>query len=155
MTIATEPLTDQLCTFRLGDLYLGIDVLEVREVLHHADVTGVPHADHSVEGLINLRGQIATAINLRRRLELDGEPNRERQLHVVIVTREEPVTLLVDAIGDVVDVDHDAYEVPPPTLTGPARSFIQGAYKLNDELLLRLDLPKVVGLTRTPLPTVS
>jgi purine-binding chemotaxis protein CheW len=150
MTMTTNPavehLTDQLCTFRLGELYLGIDVLEVREVLHHAEVTEVPHADRAVEGLINLRGQIATAINLRRRLELGHETGDERQLHVVIVNRDEPVTLLVDAIGDVVDVERDAYEAPPPTLTGPARRFIQGAYKLEDELLLRLDLTMVIGL---------
>lgn len=137
---------DQLCTFRLGPLYLGIDVLDVREVLHHADVTAVPHADPAVEGLINLRGQIATTIDLRRRLEVAPLDDDSNPIHVVILADGEPVTLLVDAIGDVVDVDPAAYEDPPSTMTGVASELILGAYKLTDELLLVLDVQRAVQL---------
>lgn len=137
---------NQLCTFRLDTLYLGIDVLDVREVLHHAEVTEVPHADEAVEGLINLRGQIATTVDLRRRLEIEArEPDKE-PLHVVILSDGEPVTLLVDAIGDVIDVDPETYEEPPATMTGVARELILGAYKLENELLLVLDVQQVVNL---------
>jgi purine-binding chemotaxis protein CheW len=144
MTTATS--LDQVCTFRLGPLYLGIDVLDVREVLHQADVTTVPHADPAVEGLINLRGQIATTIDLRRRLEIDEVDPDTKPIHVVILSDGEPVTLLVDAIGDVVDVDPQTYEEPPATMTGTARELILGAYKLEDELLLILDVKRVVDL---------
>lgn len=140
---------DQLCTFRLGPLYLGIDVLDVREVLHHAEVTSVPHADEAVEGLINLRGQIATTVDLRRRLELEERDPDSKPIHVVILSDGEPVTLLVDAIGDVIDVDPKTYEEPPSTMTGVARELILGAYKLDEELLLVLDVQKVVDLHPT------
>lgn len=144
MAIASS--LDQLCTFHLGPLYLGIDVLDVREVLHQADVTTVPHADPAVEGLINLRGQIATTIDLRRRLELEELDPDTKPIHVVILSDGEPVTLLVDAIGDVVDVDPQTYEEPPSTMTGIARDLILGAYKLEDKLLLILDVKQVVDL---------
>ena len=134
---------NQLCTFRLGPLYLGINVTEVREVLLQADVTSVPHADEVIEGLINLRGQIATCIDLRRRLGLEARDPEMVPIHVVTMTDGEPVTLLVDAVGDVVDVDPDSYETPPTTMDPDTRELILGAYKLESELLLVLDLGKV------------
>lgn len=137
---------EQLCTFRLGPLYLGIDVRDVREVLHHADITGVPHAGTSVEGLINLRGQIATTIELRRRLELEPRDDGLEPIHVVVHSEGEPVTLLVDAIGDVIDTDPETYEEPPATMVGSARELIVGTFKLDQELLLVLDVEKVVQI---------
>lgn len=137
---------EQLCTFRLGPLYLGIDVRDVREVLHHADITTVPHASHSIEGLINLRGQIATTIELRRRLELEPREPELEPIHVVVHSEGEPVTLLVDAIGDVIDTDPEKYEEPPSTMVGSARDLIIGTFKLDQELLLVLDVEKVVQL---------
>jgi len=134
---------NQLCTFRLGPLYLGINVTEVREVLLQADVTSVPHADDVIEGLINLRGQIATCIDLRRRLGLEARDPDMVPIHVVTMNDGEPVTLLVDAVGDVVDVDPDTYEIPPTTMDPETRELILGAYKLESELLLVLDLAKV------------
>lgn len=134
---------NQLCTFRLGPLYLGINVTEVREVLLQADVTSVPHADDVIEGLINLRGQIATCIDLRRRLGLEARDPDMVPIHVVTMNDGEPVTLLVDAVGDVVDVDPDTYEIPPTTMDPETRELILGAYKLESELLLVLDLTKV------------
>ncbi len=134
---------NQLCTFRLGPLYLGINVTEVREVLLQADVTSVPHADDVIEGLINLRGQIATCIDLRRRLGLEAREPDMVPIHVVTMNDGEPVTLLVDAVGDVVDVDPDTYETPPTTMDPETRELILGAYKLESELLLVLDLAKV------------
>lgn len=139
----------QLCAFRLGSLYLGIDVLEVREVLRDADVTMIPLADGAVDGLINLRGSIATAIELRRRLDLDDRAPGEPVIHVVVHADGEPVTLMVDAIGDVIDVAPDSYEPPPATMTGTARELIAGAYKLEGELLLVLDVERAVDLGTT------
>ena len=134
---------DQLCTFRLGSLYLGVDVTEVREVLLQADVTTVPHADEVIDGLINLRGQIATCIDLRRQLGLEPRDPDLVPIHVVTITDGEPMTLLVDAVGDVVDVDPATYETPPTTMDPATRKLILGAYKLEAELLLVLDLDKV------------
>jgi purine-binding chemotaxis protein CheW len=130
----------------LGPLYLGIDVRDVREVLHHADITTVPHADYAIEGLINLRGQIATTIELRRRLELEPREPGIEPIHVVVHSEGEPVTLLVDAIGDVIDTEPEKYEEPPSTMVGSARDLIIGTFKLDQELLLVLDVERVVQL---------
>ena len=136
----------QFCTFRLGDLFLGIDVLQVQEVLRTQAMTRVPLAPRAVRGLINLRGQIVTAIDLRTRLEFgpraEGEP-----MNVVVQTPSGVVSLLVDAIGDVVDVQDTIFETPPETLTGVAKELILGVYKFDEQLLLELDIDAAVELT--------
>ncbi|MCP3856401.1 MAG: chemotaxis protein CheW [Actinomycetia bacterium] len=137
----------QLCTFRLDQLYLGIDVLDVQEVLYHADVTAVPHAAPAIRGLINLRGQIATTVDLRSRLDLPANNDPDaRPIHVVVRTGGESVSLIVDFIGDVLEIDPNLYEPPPETMTGIARTLIMGAYKLDGELLLVLDVAKAVNV---------
>lgn len=140
----------QLCTFRLGDLFLGVDVLDVQEVLYHADVTAVPQAPEAVCGLINLRGQIATTVDLRARLGVDERTDPHRPTHVVVRSAGESVSLLVDVIGDVLHVDPDLYEPPPETMDEATADLILGAYKLEDELLLILDVARVVNI---PLPS--
>jgi purine-binding chemotaxis protein CheW len=146
MTVTASTL-NQLCTFRLGPLYLGINVIEVREVLHKAEITAVPHAHPVVEGLINLRGQIATCVDLRRRLGLPPRESDADPIHVVTLSVDgEPISLLVDAVGDVVDVDPETYERPPATMHPDTRDLILGTYKLDTELLLVLDLEQVNAL---------
>lgn len=134
----------QYCTFRLGDLYIGIDVIDVQEVLYQADVTWVPHAEAAVRGLINLRGQIATTIDLRTRLGLESVADDVRQTHVVIGHAGEAVSLLIDEVDDVLTVDASQFAPPPATLSGPARELILGAYKLEKELLMILDVRKAL-----------
>src|SRR5882762_5167993 len=125
----------QLCTFYVGEGYFGIPVQQVQEVVRPQPITPVPLAPKVVRGLINLRGQILTAIDLRFRLGL-GEPGDPAKLmNVVVRTDDGPVSFLVDEIGEVLDVNEDAYEVPPETLQGDMRELIRGAYKLPDSLL--------------------
>ena len=128
----------QYCTFWVDDLYLGVDVREVQEVIRYQEMTPVPLAPPVVRGLINLRGQIVTALDLRRRLDLapreTGEP-----MNVVIRAGDEVVSLLVDDIGDVVEADAAAREDIPPTVRGVARDLLLATYKLPDRLLLVLD----------------
>lgn len=134
----------QLCTFFLDDFYFGVDVHKVQEVLLHQEMTRVPLAPRIVRGLINLRGNIVTAIDMRRRLDLPEFPADRRPMNVVIRTADGPVSLLVDEIGDVIEVDSGSYERPPETLRGPARDLIQGAYKLDRRLLLALNSERAV-----------
>jgi purine-binding chemotaxis protein CheW len=138
--------TLQVCTFRLGSLYFGINVLDVQEVLYQAEVCRVPHAEPSVSGLINLRGQIATTIDMRTRLGIEPRPEGTEPIHVVVRSAGESVNLLVDKIGDVLRVDPDLYEPPPETMAGDTKELVLGAYKLADELLLILDVEKAVTL---------
>ncbi|HWC36552.1 MAG TPA: chemotaxis protein CheW [Mycobacteriales bacterium] len=129
----------QLCTFMLGDLYLGVDVCDVQEVLREQPMTGVPSAPDIVSGLINLRGEIVTAIDLRRRLGMGPRSQEEPAMNVVVHGEEGPVSLLVDEIGDVVDVEDTDYQPAPETVQGPAREVLAGTYPLPDRLLLLLD----------------
>jgi purine-binding chemotaxis protein CheW len=109
-------------------------------------MTRVPLAPRMIEGLINLRGQIVTAIDLRRRLELPPRAEGRLPMNVVVRTDDGAVSLLVDEIGDVVEIQDDTYERPPETLNGVARELIQGVYKLKERLLLILDTEKTVGV---------
>jgi purine-binding chemotaxis protein CheW len=134
----------QLCTFRLGDQHFGVDALKVQELIRHQTMTRVPLAPSSVRGLINLRGQIVTAIDLRSRFGLPKVESESELMNIVIRTDDECVSLLVDRIGDVMTVDQTDFEVPPETLDESLRPYINGAYKLEDRLLLLLDWLNVV-----------
>jgi purine-binding chemotaxis protein CheW len=137
----------QYCTFYLAGHYFGLDVLRVQEVIRYQEMTRVPLASPVVRGLINLRGQIVTAIDLRRRLELDERPAEQLPVNVVVQTDDGAVSLLVDEIGDVLQVPEALFERPPETLKGVARELIRGAYKLPDRLLLILDPERTVHVT--------
>jgi purine-binding chemotaxis protein CheW len=137
----------QFCTFFLDGQYFGIDVLKVQEIIRFQEMTRVPLAPSVVRGLINLRGQIVTAIDLRRRLDLPDRPAGQLPVNVVIHTDDGAVSLLVDEIGDVLQVPQSSFERPPVTLQGTARDLIRGAYKLEDKLLLILDTERTVNPT--------
>jgi purine-binding chemotaxis protein CheW len=137
----------QYCSFFIDKLFFGVEVREVQEVIRYQEMTRVPQAAGEVAGLINLRGQIVTAIDLRRRLGLADIPLGRLPMNVVIRTDDAAVSLLVDEIGDVLQVEDSAFERPPETLTGAAREVIQGVYKLKDRLLLILDTSKTVNVS--------
>jgi len=134
----------QFCTFFLNDLFFGIEVEKVQEVIRFQETTRVPLAPRVVGGLINLRGQIVTALDLRRRLDLPERTEQQVSMNVVIRTDDGALSLLVDEIGDVVEVEQEDFEQPPDTLSGSARELIRGAFKLKNRLLLLLDTEKAV-----------
>ncbi|MBI5433663.1 MAG: chemotaxis protein CheW [Planctomycetes bacterium] len=137
----------QYCTFQLDALYFGVEVQKVQEVLRYQEMTVAPLAHEVVSGLINLRGQIVTAIDLRRRLELAPRDAERLPMNVVLRTDDGAISLLVDEIGDVVEVEDSLFETPPETLTGIARTLVAGVYKLEDRLLLILDTERTVDLS--------
>jgi purine-binding chemotaxis protein CheW len=137
----------QYCTFFLNGLFFGIEVLNIQEVLRYQQMTRVPLAPATVQGLINLRGQIVTAIDLRHRLELPARASGVLPMNVVVRSDDGAISLLVDEIGDVVEIDDDVFESPPETLRGVARDLIKGVYKLKERLLLVLDTERTVNLS--------
>lgn len=139
--------TRQFCTFFAHNLFFGVEVLNVQEVLRYQQMTRVPLAPQEVKGLINLRGQIVTALDLRRRLELPERPAEQLPMNVVLRTGEGAVSLLVDEIGDVVEIEDDIYERPPESLTSVARELIRGVYKMKHRLLLILDTEKTLNVS--------
>jgi purine-binding chemotaxis protein CheW len=136
----------QFCTFFLDGLRFGVDVQKVQEVVPYQEMTRVPLAPPTVRGLLNLRGQIVTGIDLHRRLELAERPAESLPMNVVLRDEDSPVSFLVDEIGEVIEVAADAWERPPDTLQGRVRELIQGVYPLPDELLLVLDTAKTLDL---------
>jgi len=129
----------QICTFYVDNHFFGVEANCVQEVIRYQEMTRVPLTSECISGLINLRGQIVTAIDMRKRLGFSDRPQDQRPMNVVIHSDEGAVSLLVDRIGDVIDVSNEAFETPPNTLIGPMRMLIQGAYKLKGKLLLVLD----------------
>src|SRR6516164_1516578 len=141
------PVEQQYCTFYVAGHYFGLDVRRVQEVIRFQEMTRVPLAPPVVRGLINLRGQIVTAIDLRRRMDLPDRHAEELPVNVVVQTDDGAVSLLVDEIGDVLEVPEKLFERPPETLKAMARQLIRGAYKLKDRLLLILDAERTVDVS--------
>jgi methyl-accepting chemotaxis protein/chemotaxis signal transduction protein len=137
---------NRFCPFFLAGSYYGVEVSQVQEIVRHQPLTRVPLAPRVVRGLINLRGQIVTALDLRRRLGLSEAPDGLTPRNVVVRTGVGVVSLLVDEIDDVLEAEPGAFERPPETLRGAARDLIRGAYKLRDRLLLILDIDKVLAV---------
>jgi len=141
---------NQFCTFYLDRLLFGVELQKVQEVIRYQDVTRVPLAPRVVSGLINLRGQIVTAVDLRKRLDLPERPEGKLPMNVVMRTEDGGVSLQVDEIGDVVEVSEESSEEVPPTLQGVARELIKSACKLQDRLLLVLDIEKSCQFSENP-----
>ena len=129
----------QFCTFFLKGQFFGVPVQQVQEVIQYQEMTAVPLVPEVIRGLINLRGQIVMAVDLRRRLRIEERPAGMLPVNVVVRTLEGPVSLLVDSIGDVVEVDEKTFEDPPPTLEGKMRMLIAGVHKLDQGLMHVLD----------------
>ena len=135
MTVASR----QYATFEVDDQLFGVPVAIVQEVLSFNEYTPVPLAPKAVGGLFNLRGQVIAALDLRVRLGLPPTDLTDGAMNVIVRTEEEWVSLLVDRIGDVVELDDNSAEPPPDTLTGPVRDLIVATFPLADRLMLALD----------------
>jgi len=136
----------QFSTFFVDGLFFGVEVEKVQEVIRYQEMTRVPLAPPVVRGLINLRGHIVTAVDLRRRLELHERPAGQLPMNVVVRSEDGAVSLLVDEIGDVLEVDEETFEGPPETLSQRARELVPGVYKLKDRLMHVLETAKAVNL---------
>ena len=145
--------SQQFCTFFLDGYLFGVPVPQVQEVIRHQPMTPVPLAPPAVEGLINLRGQIVLAIDLRRRLSLGERSQGELPVNVVVRTSDGAVSLLVDEIGDVIEVEPSSFEVPPETLRGSVRELIMGVHKLEGKLLHLLDTEKACHIPAAEMVT--
>ena len=142
----------QLTTFFVGPELFGIDVMKVQEVTSRLEIMNVPISPDFVKGLINLRGQIATAIGLQELLHIEtiekkneGQEKQEDadQMSVICKIDENLVSLVVDVIGDVVEVDSSTLEDVPETVNGNVKKFLKGVYKLNGLLLSVIDLDAI------------
>lgn len=144
MTLANG---QQFCTFYVDGQFFGVPVQQVQEVIRYQEMTRVPLVPRVIRGLINLRGQIVVAIDLRRRLNASERPEDQLPMNVVVRTADGAVSLLVDEIGDVLEVQDETFEPPPETLRNVSRELVLGVHKLANQLLLILDTEKAVNGT--------
>ena len=135
-----------LATFRVGDLLLGLPVSAVEEVVDVELVVPVPLAPPDVSGLINLRGRIVVAVDVRASLGLPPRPEGPSSVHVVLTAGGEPASLVVDGVGDVLPVPETAREDVPETVAPALRRLVTGAFQLESALLLVLDPDLVLAL---------
>lgn len=134
----------QYCCFFLDSLLFGVEVSRVQEVLRPLAMTPIPLAPPLVRGMVNLRGEIVTAIDLRIRLALPVDPTRSC-MNVVLRSGEDRVSLLVDEIHGVVQVDPQSFQEIPETLDPAIRELLSGVSRLNKHLLLTLDVDRVLA----------
>jgi len=144
--LSREPAV-QYCTFKVDHLLIGIEVWRVQEVIRHQPMTPVPLAAKEVRGLINLRGQIVTAIDMRIWLGLAPRTDGVLPMNAVMRLHDEAVSLLVDEAGEVVEPPLSTYEPVPSTASDQIRALFSGTYKLDDALLLVLDTESVTRIT--------
>jgi purine-binding chemotaxis protein CheW len=135
----------QYCTFFVDGLLFGVEVLQVQEIMSEFVVGRVPLAPPTIAGLINHRGQIVTAIDMRKRLDLPASTVPPARM-LVVRCNEETFALLVDKIGDVVAANPKDFEEAPENVNESARELVEGAYKLADRLLLPLRLEKIAAI---------
>lgn len=133
----------QIATFRVGEMVFGIDVMMVQEVIRFQRMTSVPLAPPAVKGLINLRGQILTAIDLRELLGMEPRGEDERPMNVVFKSGQDEMSLLVDKIDDVLELDPRRLEPTPETLDEEYKNLVGSVYKLDQGILLILSPDKV------------
>lgn len=134
----------QLVTFRLGHEQFAVPIGEVQEIVRLPEVTPVPEAPWCVEGVINLRGRIIPVLDLGKRLRLPDRPRTSKTRILIVEADRRQVGLIVDAASQVLRLPEGAIEPPPPMVNGIGVEYITGVGKLGDQLVVLLDLGRVL-----------
>ena len=138
--------TDGFVSLRVGDQWFGVPVLRVQDVIAETAINRVPLAPPDVAGSLNLRGRIITAIDLRRRMRIEPGPPGEPFMSVIVDKGGELYALMVDDVGDVLWLSGSLHEPAPATLSAHWRALCDGLYRLEDRLMLVLDVAQVLNL---------
>jgi purine-binding chemotaxis protein CheW len=139
-----DPVTEWV-TFRLDAEKYGIDVMRVREVLRNTEIAPVPGAPGFVLGIINLRGNVVTVIDTRKRFGLNPKAIDEASRIVILETGDEVVGMMVDSVAEVVDLRASSIETAPNVGNDESAKFIQGVSNCDDGLLILVDLSKLLS----------
>ncbi|MEI0581323.1 chemotaxis protein CheW [Brachyspira pilosicoli] len=133
-----------LVTFRLGNNEYAIDIMQAKEIIKMEKITLIPNAPNYVEGVINLRGNIIPIVDLKKRFNLE-ENEGEKNTGIIIVKIDDvDMGIIIDAISKVVSISNSNIQPPPPMLSGIGQKYIKGVAKLEDKLLVVLDLEKLI-----------
>jgi purine-binding chemotaxis protein CheW len=137
--------TVELATFYVGDALCGMDILKVQEINKLMDMTKVPQSPEYVTGILNLRGQIVTVIDLGNKLGLTAIDMNDASRNIIVNSANEYIGLLVSRISDVVAADMDKVEKPPANIGGLQGTYFKGVFKTKDRLIGILDVDKVLA----------
>lgn len=135
----------QLVTFSIGEEEFGVDILKVQEIIRTMEITKVPRAQEFVEGVINLRGKVIPIIDLRRRFGFTSKEHDKHTRIIVIEINNMIVGFVVDSVSEVLRIPAATVEPPPPVVAGVESEYISGVGKLQDRLLILLDLDKLLS----------
>lgn len=143
----------QLVTFKIADEEFGVDILKVQEIIRMMPITKVPNAPPFVEGVINLRGKVIPVIDMRKRFGMPSSTHDSQTRIKVMDLQGQVVGFVVDAVSEVLRIKESTVEPPPPVVAGVGSEYMRGVGKLQDRLLILLDLDKL--LTESELETLS
>ena len=134
----------QLVTFKIGDEEFGVDILKVQEIIRMMPITKVPNAPAFVEGVINLRGKVIPVIDMRKRFGMAASTHNDQTRIEVMDLQGQVVGFVVDAVSEVLRIKESTVEPPPPVVAGIGSEYMRGVGKLEDRLLILLDLDKLL-----------
>jgi len=135
----------QLVVFELADESYGVEISRVQDINRMQEITEIPHAPESVVGVINLRGRVIPVVDLRTRFGMPGAEHTKSTRIVVVQMGEEPIGMIVDAVSQVLRIPTKIIEPPSPVLSGVDSRYLLGIAKLEDELVILLDLDYVLS----------
>lgn len=135
----------QLVSFNIGEEEFGVDILKVQEIIRMLEITRVPNAPDYVEGVINLRGKVIPIIDLRKRIGMPSKDDDKDTRIVVVEIDNKVVGFIVDSVNEVLRINENITEAPPPMVSGIDSEYITAIGKLNDRLLILLDLSRVLS----------
>ncbi len=145
----TSNETEEFITFTIAGQLFGIPVLQVQDVLSSYQITRIPLAPPEITGSLNLRGRVVTALDIRQRLGLAPRPEGAESMSIVAESEGELYSLMVDTVGEVLALAQSAYERNLPTLDAKFRAFSDGIYRLDDQLLVVLDVNRLLDYKRS------
>jgi len=137
----------QLVSFNIGTEEFGVDILKVQEINRMVEITRVPQAPNYVEGVINLRGKVVPIVDLRKRFNLELKEYDKNTRIVVVDIDGNIMGMIVDSVSEVLRLSANTIEPPPDIVTGVNAEYIKGVAKLEDRLLIFLDLSRVVDVS--------
>ena len=141
-TVDSEDSTN-LVTFRLGTGEYAIDIMQAKEIIKMEKITLIPNAPDFVEGVINLRGNIIPIIDLKKRFNLEETDGDKNTGTIIVKIEDVDMGIIIDSISKVVSMANSDIQPPPPMLSGIGQKYIKGVGKLEDKLLVVLDLEKL------------
>ena len=136
----------QLVTFEIGEEEFGIDILKVQEIIRTMAITKVPNSPPHVEGVINLRGKVIPVIDLRSRFMMDYRQHDNQTRIIVVDLHRMVIGFVVDGVSEVLRIQSSTVEPPPPVVSGIESEYIKGVGKLDNRLLILLDLDKLIPI---------